>query len=178
MHLARASFYALTPAHPISHPASSSQHAENQQRWLTFWFIFTLLRFAKSMIDYVPFSSRIPFKNELWLSAIIFLAGFNGAAKLFQKYVQPFLNSHEADLDQLLDKGKEIGLALKRGKFDEVTNTGKDFANHVQATARRISTSTGAGKSVPVATAVASDSSVPVASAAPADAGADPLHRQ
>ena len=60
---------------------------------LTFWFIYTIVSFVKSVLDYVAFV--IPFYAEAEIALVVFLA-FGGGAKMAYGLLRPILKQHEA----------------------------------------------------------------------------------
>ena len=60
-----------------SFKAIESFKGGDDTKWLTFWFCNSLLGFAKAILDYV--AMIIPFYNEAYLAAIIYLAFLGGA---------------------------------------------------------------------------------------------------
>ena len=139
---------------PLSHLAQSYKaindgDAARQTRWLTFWFVFSLLRMVHAVVFYLPLANSLPFKNELWIASIIFLAGYDGAATVYNKFVQPFLSTHEDDLSTAIEKCKKIGYAVKEGKMQKVIDESKDFGKHAQVLFKRVSSSSLSGSARP-----------------------------
>lgn len=100
---------------------------------------------AHAVVFYLPLTNSLPFKNELWIASIIFLAGYDGATTVYNKFVQPFLYTHEDDLSTAIDKGKKIGYAMKEGKMQKVIDESKDFGKHAQVLLRRVSSTSVSG---------------------------------
>merc|ERR1712093_850278 len=57
--------------------AIDTKETKDDIKWLTFWLVYSVLAFAKSILDMV--SILIPLYNELNLAAIVYLAFFGGA---------------------------------------------------------------------------------------------------
>ena len=66
--------------------------------WLTFWFVYSIVAFAKSILDYV--SVIIPFYEEAYIAFIISLGFFGGADIIYSQLLRPFLKEHEALIDE------------------------------------------------------------------------------
>ncbi|EOD16576.1 hypothetical protein EMIHUDRAFT_194750 [Emiliania huxleyi CCMP1516] len=93
----------------LSFKALESEAGDDDTKWLTFWFVYSLLAFIESIADYVLFI--IPFYNEIKLGAVVFLA--LGGAKLVYKMLRPILLKHQAAIDDslggVMDKVKDAG---------------------------------------------------------------------
>ena len=74
-----------------------TDRAEDDTHWLTFWFVYTLFAFARSIVDYVAFV--IPFYNELTIGFTVYLAYLGGATHLYSTVLRPLLKEHEATID-------------------------------------------------------------------------------
>ena len=77
---------------------------DDDTHWLTFWFVYTLFAFAKSIVDYVAFI--IPFYNEASLAFIVYLAWGNGATHIYKTLLKPLLKEHEKFIDDALAQAK------------------------------------------------------------------------
>ena len=65
--------------------------------WLTFWFVYSIVAFAKSILDYV--SVIIPFYEEAYIGFVIFLGFLGGANMIYSQVLRPFLLEHESLID-------------------------------------------------------------------------------
>lgn len=65
--------------------------------WLTFWFVYSVAAFAKSILDYV--SVIIPFYEEAYIGFLIFLGFLGGADMIYAQVLRPFLKENEALID-------------------------------------------------------------------------------
>lgn len=76
--------------------------SEDDTHWLTFWFVYTVFAFAKSIVDFVAFV--IPFYHEAFLGFTVYLGFFGGATHLYTTALKPLLKQHEALIDETLSK--------------------------------------------------------------------------
>ena len=81
-----------------------TDRAEDDTHWLTFWFVYTLFAFAKSIVDYV--GSIIPFYTEATLLFTVYLAYFGGATHMYGTFLKPLLKEHEKAIDKALAEAK------------------------------------------------------------------------
>ena len=72
--------------------------------WLTFWFVYSISAFAKSILDYV--AVIIPFYNEAYIGFLVFLGFLGGADMIYSSVLRPFLKEHEALIDAKLQEAK------------------------------------------------------------------------
>ena len=73
---------------------------------LTFWFVFAVFSFAKSVLDYISFA--IPFYHEASTGFIVYLGFFGGAKTLYESVLKPLLKQHEAEIDAKLVKARTM----------------------------------------------------------------------
>ena len=94
-----------------SFKALESERNDDDKKWLTFWFVYTVFSFVKSVCDYVAFA--VPFYEEASLGLIVFLAFFGGSKMAYSTVLQPLLKKHEAVIDETLQdaakKAEEYG---------------------------------------------------------------------
>ena len=76
---------------------------DDDAHWLTFWFVYTLFAFAKSIADYAP--SSFPSTTGL-TAAIVYLAWGNGATHIYKTLLKPLLKEHEKFIDDALAQAK------------------------------------------------------------------------
>jgi hypothetical protein len=82
---------ATCPARPLVVPCCLAE-------WLTFWFVYSIVAFAKSILDYV--SVIIPFYEEAYIAFLLFLGCLGGADVIYSQFLRPFLKEHEALIDE------------------------------------------------------------------------------
>ena len=88
----------------VVHPAYQTQGPRQRQhhqsaRWLQYWMIFVALsqiEFFDMIGAYVPLYFEAKLLFVLWLST----TRFQGATLLCEKYVKPFLKTHESKIDE------------------------------------------------------------------------------
>ena len=97
-----------------SFKALESSTRTDDTKWLTFWFCNSFLGFAKAILDYV--SMVVPFYNEAYLGAIVFLA-FLGGSDLVYKQIRPLLKEYESAIDSHLSQAeKQAKLAAEQAQ--------------------------------------------------------------
>jgi receptor expression-enhancing protein 5/6 len=109
-----------------SFKALETDRNDDDKQWLTFWLIYTLFAFAKSIADYLLFI--IPFYNEASIATIVFLAFFNGARMAYD-IVRPVLLANEKQIDQALADAQaraQEGIAQARAAAEEQICRAKD----------------------------------------------------
>ena len=72
-----------------SFKAIESSKGQDDTKWLTFWFCYSIFSLAKSVLDYV--GSVIPFYDEASLGFIVYLGWFGGSELLYTSLLRPFL---------------------------------------------------------------------------------------
>jgi len=87
-----------------SFKALESERNSDDTKWLTFWFVYTLFSFAKSMCDYL--GKFILFYQEGSLAIVVYLAFFGGSRMVYG-LLKPLLKKHEAVIDKQLNKAAE-----------------------------------------------------------------------
>ena len=92
---------------------------------LTFWFIYTIVSFVKSVLDYVAFV--IPFYAEAEIALVVFLA-FGGGAKMAYGLLRPILKQHEAAVDAAMADAQQRAQA-KVAEFKATAQELKDMAD-------------------------------------------------
>ena len=75
----------LSPHVPRLAQALESRSANDDTKWLTFWFVYTLFSFVKSVVDYF-FKLVLPFYNEAMIAFVVYL-GFGGGAQLLYENI-------------------------------------------------------------------------------------------
>ena len=86
-----------------SFKAIDTKETKDDIKWLTFWLVYSVLAFAKSILDMV--SILIPLYNELNLAAIVYLAFFGGAQLAFD-LLRPLIKQHESIIDAKLNEAR------------------------------------------------------------------------
>jgi hypothetical protein len=83
-----------------SYKAIASKDAEEATRWLQYWVVFALFSYMEFVFDFV--STYMPFYYEGKLSFLLWLSldKFQGATKLFEKFILPTLDAHSGLIDE------------------------------------------------------------------------------
>jgi hypothetical protein len=80
-----------------SFKALETERSDDDTQWLTFWFIHTIMLFARGILDWVAFI--IPFYHEGFLCLTMYLAFFGGATHAYS-LLRPLLKEHEQAMDE------------------------------------------------------------------------------
>jgi len=83
-----------------SYKAIASKDAEEATRWLQYWVVFALFSYFEFALDFV--GAFVPFFYEAKVSFLLWLSldKFQGASKLFDKFIQPTLDAHSGVIDE------------------------------------------------------------------------------
>ena len=103
-----------------SFKALETERNEDDTKWLTFWFVYTLFSFAKSVCDYVAFI--VPMYEEATVGIVIYLAFFGGAQLVYSAVLKPLLKKHEGAIDEQLN-------AVAQKAEASVAGSGKMFVS-------------------------------------------------
>lgn len=77
----------------------TAKETEGLARWCQYWLIFSILSLVTFAVDYV--GSFLPFYWEARIAFAFWLVAdkFKGATFLCEKYLQPFLATHQSTID-------------------------------------------------------------------------------
>lgn len=103
-----------------SFKALETERNADDTKWLTFWFVYTLFSFAKSVCDYVAFI--VPMYEEATVGIVIYLAFFGGAQLVYSTVLKPLLKKHEGAIDEQLN-------AVAQKAEASVAGSGKMFVS-------------------------------------------------
>ena len=113
----------------LSFKALESERNSDDTRWLTFWFVYTLFAFGKSIVDYVAFV--IPFYTEAHIAIVTYMA-FLGGANVAYGILRPILKQHEAIIDQKIAEAKDVVTELQAEGVDKA----KEYADEAMKMAQ------------------------------------------
>jgi len=86
--------------------AIESPYKEDDQQWLTYWVLYSLVSLVEMaawpVIAWIPFYSTIKLLIASWLV----LPQFRGGIILYEKFVRPYLNAATGLTDQKLTDGQ------------------------------------------------------------------------
>jgi receptor expression-enhancing protein 5/6 len=86
--------------------AIESPYKEDDQQWLTYWVLYSLVSLVEMaggrVIAWIPFYSTIKLLIASWLV----LPQFRGGIILYEKFVRPYLNAATGMTDQKLTDGQ------------------------------------------------------------------------
>ena len=90
------------PAYATS-KAFMSKDEESMSRWLQYWIVFAALSMLMPIVD--PIGSMMPLYFEAKVAFFLWLTvdKFQGATYLTQKYLVPFLTTHQGFIDEKID---------------------------------------------------------------------------
>lgn len=93
--------------------ASTSDDKASMSRWLEYWMIFAIASMAMPILDTV--GAYMPFYFEAKIAFFVWLVAdkFQGATVLSKKFVEPFLATHRAAIDEQLDYAYRKCLNIK-----------------------------------------------------------------
>ena len=117
----------------LSFKALESGRNDDDTRWLTFWFVYTLFAFAKAVLDYVAFI--IPFYTETNIAVVTYLA-FGGGAKVCYEVLKPILKEHEAMIDQKLAEAAEKAKQLQSEATSMAAAKAEEYKDTLNAAAQ------------------------------------------
>jgi len=95
-----------------SYKAIESEQKSDDEQWLTFWLIYSILNFIELWTDIYFIQDKIPFYTEIKLGLLIFLGFLNGSKKIYHSFVRPLLKQHEQTIDQQV-----VALKLKAEQY-------------------------------------------------------------
>lgn len=83
--------------------AIGDKESEAMARWCQYWLIFSVLSLVMPVLDFL--GSFLPFYYEAKLLFVLWLCvdKFKGATFICQKYLEPFLATHQGKIDEHLD---------------------------------------------------------------------------
>lgn len=87
-----------------SFKAIESDVEGDDTKWLTFWFVYSIVSFAKSIVDYV--GSIIPFYVEANIALVVFLGFFGGAEIAYKQVIGPILLQYQGQIDEAIAEAK------------------------------------------------------------------------
>ncbi|CAD6897366.1 unnamed protein product [Tilletia controversa] len=87
-------------------PVTTAGEVAELESWLMYWSILAIIHLVESTVEWVwnwiPLYAHLKILFEFWLV----LPQTRGATFLYITYVEPFLDSHENDIDDLIAEGK------------------------------------------------------------------------
>lgn len=94
----------LYPAY-MSYKAIVSGRQEEYKQWLMFWTVNTVFTILEMFGDALV--SWLPLYYEAKIGFLVWLAVFQGATIIYERYVGPVLDEYESDIDHKLDAVKD-----------------------------------------------------------------------
>ncbi|XP_065920116.1 receptor expression-enhancing protein 1-like [Dysidea avara] len=90
--------------------ARTSKNANDMGHWLMYWIVYALFSVAETFTDTLVF--WFPFYHEVKLLFVLWLVLpiTKGSRYLYKKFVHPYLEAHEQEIDAYIAKAGEKGL--------------------------------------------------------------------
>lgn len=115
---------ALAVAYPAfkSFIALESEGLDDDKQWLTYWVVFGLFNILDHFAGFILMF--IPFYYFLKLCFLVWLANFNGAQVVYDKFVSPTMNKYKVHIEEIENKIKSTAGELK-DSAQNMTGMGK-----------------------------------------------------
>ncbi|EQC32621.1 hypothetical protein SDRG_09934 [Saprolegnia diclina VS20] len=89
-----------------SFKAIESESKQDDVQWLTYWVVYCCFEIVEVFVDYLLFWVPFYYAFKLGFLVWLFLPSTQGATFIFTHFLQPFLKSHEANIDAAIDNIK------------------------------------------------------------------------
>lgn len=111
----------------MSFKSIKTKKRDDDEQWLIYWIVYSLLSFMELFVGmiftWVPFYYHIKLFFLLWLS----YDKTRGAQLIYIKYIEPYLNEHENQMDEILKTTQELVKNVEEMKqVTEVNKTNED----------------------------------------------------
>lgn len=120
----------LGSAYPVYRSFKSLQPSDAPaEQWLPYWILFAIFSSIEFVLDFV-FAFWLPFYYELKVMLVLYLQPvyFDGAAKLYTKYLEPLLVANAPYIDEkvgfVAERAKNFSAEDLQKLVDFVTNKG------------------------------------------------------
>ncbi|KAG2374235.1 hypothetical protein C9374_011072 [Naegleria lovaniensis] len=112
----------ILPAY-ASFKAIRSPQSNDDKQWLIYWIIYALIHvfeyYLLVVVVFIPFYWEIKFFFVIWLIA----PQTRGATFLYTKYVEPFLNKHEKQIDEQVSSVQKRASVAVQGLAKQVVHS-------------------------------------------------------
>ncbi|KAF0981361.1 hypothetical protein FDP41_000275 [Naegleria fowleri] len=112
----------ILPAY-ASFKAIRSPQSNDDKHWLIYWIIYALIHvfeyYLLVIVVFIPFYWEIKFFFIIWLIA----PQTRGATLLYVKYVEPFLNKHEQEIDEQVSNVQKRASVAVQGLAKQVVHS-------------------------------------------------------